>query len=62
MHFTSTQVPNIGCENVFILCILYLIMNCVYCSLVKCKSKEGKLDLTSDGSYLTESQSDPMGL
>lgn len=37
-------------------------MNCAYCSLVKCKSKEGKLDLTSDGSYLTESQSDPMGL
>lgn len=31
-------------------------MNCAYCSLVKCKSKEGKLDLTSDGSYLTEAK------
>lgn len=62
MHFTSTQAPNIGCENVFILRILYVIMNCAYCCVMKCKSKEGKYDLTSDGSYLTESQNDPMGL
>lgn len=37
-------------------------MNCAYCCVMKCKSKEGKYDLTSDGSYLTESQNDPMGL